>query len=73
MVNLLPSGVTEIYCHLARLTTETVADVRDIHEREADWEFFVSPQTPTLFEQAGVNLISYRPLREQMRAPGRTE
>ena len=73
VVNLLPSGVTEIYCHLARLTTETVADVRDIHEREADWEFFVSPQTPTLFEQAGVNLISYRPLREQMRAPGRTE
>jgi chitin disaccharide deacetylase len=68
VVQQLPAGVTEIYCHPAFQTAESADYLHDIFEREADLQFFASPSARALFEREEIRLISYRDLREKMRA-----
>jgi predicted glycoside hydrolase/deacetylase ChbG (UPF0249 family) len=68
VIERLPPGLTEIYCHPAFLSAELSNYADDASERMADFRFFGSPAARALLSAANVKLIGYRMLREAMRS-----
>jgi hypothetical protein len=67
VIEALPPGLTEIYCHPALPSAELLSYVDDMPERAADFRFFGSPAARALLSSANVKLIGHRLLREAMR------
>jgi predicted glycoside hydrolase/deacetylase ChbG (UPF0249 family) len=64
----LPPGLTEIYCHPALPTADLLSYADDAAERAADFRFFSSPAARALLSSANVKLIGHRLLRAAMRS-----
>jgi predicted glycoside hydrolase/deacetylase ChbG (UPF0249 family) len=62
-----PGLVNEIYIHPGQLNQEMEATTGSYKQRTADVEFFKSPSTLELYKTCGIELISYRELRELQR------
>ncbi|HEY6420680.1 MAG TPA: ChbG/HpnK family deacetylase [Candidatus Binataceae bacterium] len=67
VIDRLPAGVTEIYCHPAIPTPEIRRYVTDIASREADFQFFTSERARSLLSAAEIKLLSYKTIRTAMR------
>ena len=67
LIEALPPGLTEIYCHPALPSAELLSYADDMPERAADFRFFGSPAARALLSSANVKLIGHRLLREVMR------
>lgn len=67
VIERLPPGLTEIYCHPAYRSAELASYADDAAERAADFDFFGSPSVRGQLAAANVKLIGYRALREVMR------
>lgn len=63
----LPPGLTEIYCHPAFPSADLLSYADDAEERAADFRFFGSPAARALLSSANVRLVGHRLLREAMR------
>ncbi len=64
----LPPGLTEIYCHPALTSAQLLSYADDAPERAADFRFFGSPAARALLASANVKLVGHRLLREAMRS-----
>jgi len=62
----LPSGVTEIYCHPGFACGQLLRFAEDADRRQADFEFFTSDVARKLLRERDVKLITYRDLRDRM-------
>jgi predicted glycoside hydrolase/deacetylase ChbG (UPF0249 family) len=62
-----PGLVSEIYIHPGYNTPEMLATTASAKQRTADSDFFKNPSTLELYKKLGIELISYRELRELQR------
>jgi predicted glycoside hydrolase/deacetylase ChbG (UPF0249 family) len=63
----LPAGISEIYCHPAHPGPKIRRFASDAPVREADFDFFRT-KALGLIDSLGLQLINYRTMREAMRA-----
>jgi predicted glycoside hydrolase/deacetylase ChbG (UPF0249 family) len=70
VIERLPPGLTEIYCHPALPSAELFSYADDARERAADFEFLGSPAARAMLSAANVRLIGHRTLREAIRLGG---
>ncbi|MBV8304601.1 MAG: ChbG/HpnK family deacetylase [Acidimicrobiia bacterium] len=64
----LPPGLTYLITHPAHDTPELRAVARDWRQRAADFETFSRPELGEHLRRIGVQVISWRPLRELLRS-----
>lgn len=67
LLKLKPGQVTEVYIHCGQLTPEMEATTGSWRRRTADTEFFSQPETVSWLKEQGIEVISYRELRELQR------
>ena len=64
---LKPGTVTELYLHTGIDGPELQAISGSHERRQADRDWLCAPETKALIEELGIELISYRPIRELQR------
>lgn len=67
MSKIEPGKVTEILIHCGQMTPEMQATTGTAAQRTADTEFFALPETREWILEQGIELLSYRELRELQR------
>ena len=67
MAGIKVGKVTEILIHCGQMTPEMEATTGTAKRRTEDTEFFALPETVTWIKEQGIELISYRELRELQR------
>jgi len=67
MANIPVGKVTEILIHCGKMTPEMEATTASAKRRTADTDFFANPETVKWIKEQGIELISYRELRELQR------
>ena len=65
--NIEPGKVTELYIHCGRMTPEMEATTGSAQHRAMDTDYFCKPETHAYIQEKGIELISYRELRELQR------
>lgn len=66
VLDSVPAGISEIYCHPARAGGQISRIARDHAQREADFNFFTL-NASRIIESSGIRRINYRALRTAMR------
>lgn len=67
LLKLKPGQVSEVFIHAGQETPEMEATTGTWRQRTADSDFFSKPETLAWIKEQGIELISYRELRELQR------
>jgi predicted glycoside hydrolase/deacetylase ChbG (UPF0249 family) len=68
LMEMLPSGLTEICCHPGYAQGDLSSFAEDASQREADLRFFTSDRARQIIESQNIQVVGYRLLRDAMRS-----
>lgn len=69
LIENLPAGVTELYCHPATRRTPRLEGEMPDYAHVAEYEALISPGVQSLIHQRGIDLIAYSDLTAPLAAP----